>query len=187
MSRQKYLDFIDSEPVTKPGKKAPWTPTAFVGITCPHCNQKFVELPVDNMKTGRAAQCLKHLRVCESFKAKGGEVAAAPGKTSELEKLKEKVASMEGRISTLWEICGGGDPAPTTWDQLEARLPQKVDEIGVKRKREEELSTYNDWTPEEEKKMKKLVHPDKHAGYSAGFNRWRDRIQEEMLEAHKRS
>jgi len=79
MSQKKYQDFIDSTPVVKPSKKAPWTPMTFVGITCPHCKSTFCEIPIDNMKTGRAAQCLKHLRVCEAFKASGGEVAPAKG------------------------------------------------------------------------------------------------------------
>lgn len=65
-------DVSPSEAAYMPGKKTPWAPMTFIGITCPHCSQKFVELHVENMKTERAAQCLKHLRVCEVYKANGG-------------------------------------------------------------------------------------------------------------------
>jgi len=75
MSHKKYLDFVESDPVTKSSKKAPWAPMTFVAIKCPHCNQTFTEIPVDNLKTGKASQCLSHLRLCEAYRCKGGEVA----------------------------------------------------------------------------------------------------------------
>jgi len=115
------------------------------------------------------SECLKHLRVCEVFKAKGGEVVSAPEKKkSEIDTLKAEMAAIRGDISAIWSIVGGGDPAPTTMVELKERLPQKVDEIGVKRKREEELSVYHGWTKKEEKELRTIVRGD-------------------MLEANKRS
>ena len=60
----KYTNFREADVVMKPSKKAPWDPLPFVGITCPHCDVLFVEIPQANLKTNKASQCLKHLRKC---------------------------------------------------------------------------------------------------------------------------
>ena len=101
--KKKYIDFTESDPQMKPGKKAPWTVDNYVGITCPHCSMVFVELTVDNLKSSKASQCLKHLRVCEAFKAKGGEVAPPPEKTSSSNEaaLQATIDRQDGEIKRL--------------------------------------------------------------------------------------
>ena len=59
----------------------------------------------DSRRAGRCDACLKHLRVCEAFKAKGGEVATAPEKKrSEIDTLKAEMAAMRGDIATIWSM-----------------------------------------------------------------------------------
>lgn len=185
--QQKYRDFVESDVVQRRCKKPPYEMESYVDITCPHCNEKCAEILFDHLQKAKSTACLKHLRVCEAFKAKGGEVSSAPDKTSELDKLKEKIASMEGDIGKIWAIMGGGDPAPTTMVELKTRLPQKVDELGTKRKYEENLSPYRNWTVKETKKFRELVHPDHEAGHSTGFQQWAEKVREEHLEANKRA
>ena len=182
---EKYPDFAESAPMERRGKVPPHGLTKYIDITCPHCNNVCAEIPEHLLKPKKASMCLQHLRACEAFKANGGVVALAPDKNSELDKLKAKVASMEGDIGQLWAILGGGDPEPTTMVELKARLPQKMDEIGTKRMREEELSNDLDWTDKEEKTVKALIHPDKDAQHSEPFNRWRTHVRDNMLEANK--
>jgi len=169
MPPKKYIDFVEKPAEERRGKAPPYAMRNYVDVICPHCNTICAEIPEEFLKQTKASECLKHLRVCEVFKAKGGEVVSAPEKKkSEIDTLKAEMAAIRGDISAIWSIVGGGDPAPTTMVELKERLPQKVDEIGVKRKREEELSVYHGWTKKEEKELRTIVRGD-------------------MLEANKRS
>lgn len=104
---RKYDDFLETEPEVKPGKKAPWTEDKYVGITCPHCSKLFVEITVDSLKSSKASQCLKHLRVCTEYT---GTVTTAPEKKHKdpaisslmerMQELESMVASQETTIAT---------------------------------------------------------------------------------------
>ena len=83
--------------------------------------------------------CLQHLRVCEAFKAKGGEVAAAPDKNNEMERLKAEMALMrqenalmkrgfEDRFATISHQLGLGDPDAMSEGELVARAKRKIDD-----------------------------------------------------------
>lgn len=82
MSRKKYTDFTESEPIELGCKQAPGNTRMYIQITCPHCLSNFVDIPTELIHSTKASKCLQHLRVCEAFKAKGGEVASAPEKNS---------------------------------------------------------------------------------------------------------
>ena len=108
---RKYEDFVETEPEFKTGKKAPWDTENYVDIICPHCSKLFVELTVDSLKSSKASQCLKHLRVCDTFKAKGGKVTSPPEKiykdpaianlTESIEALESTVASHNAEIQDM--------------------------------------------------------------------------------------
>ena len=99
---KKYLDFVEGTSEFRPAKLPPYEPRAYTSLTCPHCNVAFVSLPVENIKTQKAGECLKHLRVCEAFKAKGGEVTSAPEKKHNdpaFANLMERVVGLEATVA----------------------------------------------------------------------------------------
>ena len=185
MPRKKYLDFEEGNSEKRPSKLPPYESRSYRSLTCPHCNVIFVSLPVENINHQKAGECLKHLRGCSEFKAKGGTVSKAPKKSNELEELKQKVAQLEAAsaedrhaILKIAHERGLGEPYPTKNSELVVVIE--------KRKRDEELSTYHGWTAKEEKGMRALVHPDKDAQHSEAFNKWRTHVRTDMLEAGKR-
>lgn len=191
MPQKKYLDFVEGTVVAEVSRHAPYTERNYTPITCPHCTVVFIKLPSEQVSSLKASKCLQHLRVCEAFKAKGGEVATAPEKKkSEIDALKEEMVAMKGDIATIWSMMGGGDPPPTTLVELKARVPQKMDEIGSKRKRNDLDQTYrnikND--PSQKKEFDRLYHQDsgKTATYGADLNTIRKKTYDEYLDANAR-
>ena len=129
---KKYQDFAESNPVEKAGKKAPWTPDVFIGITCPHCSTMFVELTASSLKSAKASQCLRHLRVCPEYK---GSVAPAPEKKEgpsnaellkKMDQMREETEARsremrEENRSMLRKVAYGlglGDPVPEAPERL---------------------------------------------------------------------
>ena len=102
MPGKKYLDFTESEPRELECKQAPGKTRRYVSITCPHCDSAFIDIPIEQLTSTKASKCLQHLRVCEAFKAKGGEVALAPERkradTTNIT-LMERVQALEDTVS----------------------------------------------------------------------------------------
>ena len=80
-------------------------------LKCPHCNIEVIELPTANVYKQKYSAIKDHLRVCETFKYKGGVVApkrststamvVAPQKMSEVEKLRAEMVEMKRGIKKL--------------------------------------------------------------------------------------
>jgi hypothetical protein len=78
MPPKKYMEFAESVPKIKIAKKNAESAVdmrSYVGLTCPHCLDEFVEIPVDCMESNKASACNNHLRKCEAAKQAG---AGAP-------------------------------------------------------------------------------------------------------------
>ena len=162
MPRKMYTDFEERNSVTKPGKKAPWATMTFIPITCPHCKHSFVEIPDHNLKTSKASECLKHLRVCPEYK---GTVTPAPEKKKEpsiaelleqmkqqselLEQMKQQSREAEARaqarhqemLTRIGAAHGLPPPDPTSEEDLNRRLSDRHHEAckrACKRARREE-------------------------------------------------
>lgn len=74
-SRKKYNDFVETDPVTKQSLQGIHGVTRqYVGVTCPHCNVVFVELPVESLASNKASKCKTHLKSCVAAKEAGVEV-----------------------------------------------------------------------------------------------------------------
>lgn len=91
------MDFIESAPIERQAKQPPYEERSYVDITCPHCNLNFVSIPEESVRSNKASECLKHLRVCEAFKFKGGEVALAP----ERKRADTTNMALMGRVQAL--------------------------------------------------------------------------------------
>ena len=108
---RKYEDFVEGTSELRPAKLPPYKPREYISLTCPHCKIAFVSLPIENMKSQKAGECLKHLRVCDTFKAKGGKVTSPPEKiykdpaianlTESIEALESTVASHNAEIQDM--------------------------------------------------------------------------------------
>ena len=92
--------------------------TDYVDITCPHCNQVCAEIPLTLIKTQKATNCLKHLRVCSEFT---GTVETAPAKKQKageptnadlLDQLKQMREENRGMTRRIAHGLGLGDPLP---------------------------------------------------------------------------
>ena len=73
MPAKKYDDFTESEPVekiAKQGAKSANDLRKYVAITCPHCNDAFIEITVSSLSTNKASECRDHLRDCKTPGAK---------------------------------------------------------------------------------------------------------------------
>ena len=106
MPPKKYMDFTESAPIERQAKQPPYEERSYVDITCPHCNLSFVSIPEESVRSNKASECLKHLRVCEVFKAKGGEVALAPEKKrkdSVYDDLMERMSGLESIVASQGE------------------------------------------------------------------------------------
>lgn len=71
---QKYQDFTISAPYAKEAKKRVGSEhehRMYVNITCPHCNVAFKEILEAKIATGKAGECLEHLRTCLAAKDAG--------------------------------------------------------------------------------------------------------------------
>lgn len=99
MSRQKYDEFIETPLGKKSGKRYPWTEEEYVGITCPGCNNMFVEITTQSLKASKASNCLKHLQKSTSCQAVlGRNVSEAPEK-------KVKVTKQDGDgLVTIYKL-----------------------------------------------------------------------------------
>lgn len=125
---RKYEDFVESEPEMKPAKKAPWNEDNYVGITCPHCNTLFVELTVDSLKSSKASQCLKHLRVCTKFE---GDVSAAPERKYKDPAVASLVAKMASHETAMEEMKNTLASHESTIASHEAMVDVLVNDYGM--------------------------------------------------------
>ena len=108
---RKYEDFVETEAHEMPSKHESGQTRFYISITCPHCKKVFVDIPEEQMKTSKASRCLQHLRVCDTFKAKGGKVTSPPEKiykdpaianlTESIEALESTVASHNAEIQDM--------------------------------------------------------------------------------------
>ena len=96
MAPKKYSEFIVSEPFQLRAKhQIDDTFDWYCSITCPHCNQAFIELRQSSLASNRAGRILQHLRVCTAYE---GEVKPAPEKKQdELETLRARAEHAESR------------------------------------------------------------------------------------------
>ena len=118
MSTRKYDEFAEGCVLIQKSKTSPYNECRYIPIACPHCKVMFVEIKEADIKTSKASKCLKHLRVCEVFKEKGGEVAPKrsmttstamvliPEKRSEVETLRAEMAEMKQEIKGLQDKTG---------------------------------------------------------------------------------
>ena len=57
-----YTDFLESAPIRKPCPNGPEGATRlYVEVTCPQCNQVFVDIPSESLRTCKASRCKRHL------------------------------------------------------------------------------------------------------------------------------
>ena len=62
MPGKKYTDFLESAPIRKPCPNGPEGATRlYVEVTCPQCNQVFVDIPSESLRTCKASRCKRHL------------------------------------------------------------------------------------------------------------------------------
>lgn len=108
MPSGKYTDFEEGHVILLKSKMPPYDEGRYIPITCPHCKIVFVEIKEKDLKTNKSSRCLTHLRSCEAYKSKGGEVA--PKKiplTDEIAELKTQMAIMKQENSTMkYEMQG---------------------------------------------------------------------------------
>ena len=139
--RKKYTDFEERALGFKPSKKYPWDDVEYVGVTCPECKVQFVELSIDNLKTSKASQCLKHIRKCEAYRERSGAVEPPQKRTKttqeQLDEVLERLRRAEEERRALHDdmragfraasdAAGLGDPAATERHDLERRLREKA-------------------------------------------------------------
>ena len=62
MPGKMYTDFLESAPIRKPCPNGPEGATRlYVEVTCPQCNQVFVDIPSESLRTCKASRCKRHL------------------------------------------------------------------------------------------------------------------------------
>ena len=69
MRPKKYVHFSESMPFERLSKhfaKDGQDTRFYVSVTCPHCEEAFTEIAVDNLKTNKASNCKKHLLKCKA-------------------------------------------------------------------------------------------------------------------------
>jgi len=89
VNSKKYQDFEECTAICRQGRLPPYEETNFIPMKCPHCQRAFVEIRPEHLSSTKASKCLQHLRVCEAFKAKGGEVPPVKGTPPESKKRKQ--------------------------------------------------------------------------------------------------
>ena len=97
---KKYLDFVEGASELRPAKLPPYEPREYISLTCPHCKIAFVSLPVENIKSQKAGECLKHLRGGPEFH---GDVVPAPEKKHKdpaFADLMERVQGLESTVAS---------------------------------------------------------------------------------------
>ena len=124
----KYSDFSESVAISRRGKLPPHDITDYVDIMCPHCNEVCAELPITLIKTQKATHCLKHLRVCEAFKAKGGEVPMAKSAESVPKKRKQTHDDkhVPANIVTIHKIIYKPETRVVYTGQTKAKLEDRL-------------------------------------------------------------
>ena len=78
MPAKKYTDFDESLPferIAKHGARDAKDTRQYVSVRCPHCAVRFIDIPLDSLKTNKASECKKHLLRCPKAKAAGVVVA----------------------------------------------------------------------------------------------------------------
>jgi len=102
MPPAKYGEFIVSEPLQ--AKKKHQTEDVLVSycsITCPYCDETFVELPETSVYSKKSTRVLEHIRQCPNY---DGFVKPAPEKKkSEMEELRQRAEDAESRAGRLHE------------------------------------------------------------------------------------
>jgi predicted RNase H-like nuclease (RuvC/YqgF family) len=118
MPGKKYEDFTEGEILVQKGKNPPYETASYIPITCPHCMVTFTEIKESDMKTTKASKCLQHLRLCKTFKTKGGEVPVAQKRKhddSTIVELETRIEKMENKMAS---ICAENDSLKNENDWL---------------------------------------------------------------------
>jgi len=126
MPPKKYTAFHESAPYDRIAKHRASDASdvrRYVGITCPHCDTLFVEIPLDSLSTNKASECKKHLLQCTAAAEQGVHVEPAKRKRP----VEATVASTD--LSSL---------------QLRERLVEKDGELAAKSAENSRLITSND-------------------------------------------
>jgi len=100
---------------------------------------------------------------------------------ADLEATVEKIPEI---ITRMWEMLDGGEPKPTSLIELDARAPQKISEIGKKRKFDD--SALEGWEKRSEKGLLIWCHPDKDSMYCKKANEFRSDLLQRYLNVNKR-
>ena len=79
--------------------------------------------------------------------------------------MKTQLAEIQETITQIWTMLGGGEPKPTSLIELNARAPEKISEIGKKRKFD-----MQGWDDRSIKAFRAFNHPDKDILYCDGLN-----------------
>lgn len=131
MPGKKYTDFAESEPKQLQSKHVTGEMRLYVTITCPHCTTDFVDIPAERLEISKASKCLQHLRVCEVFKNKGGEVASAPEKKHKdpaFTDLMERMQDLESTVASQGTTIASQGATIASHD---AMVDVLVDEYGM--------------------------------------------------------
>lgn len=100
---KKYLDFVEGDVVIEASRSAPYAQREYTPLTCPHCDSVFVKLPSEQVPSLKASKCLQHLRVCEAFKAKGGEVVSVQERKradTDADRLEKSIQELEATVAS---------------------------------------------------------------------------------------
>lgn len=143
MPPRKYLDFVEREPVKRIAKvnyQSADRTRNYVGITCPHCNDIFVEIPEEHLSTNKASECKRHLSKCSKASEKGvvvnevkrrspfGDCGERPSKRLDAEAGYQPSASMAEMMN---EAAFGSNSSPA-FDALsdKRKLPREDSDDG---------------------------------------------------------
>ena len=93
-SRKMYLNFLEGMPRMEPGRSAPYSDRLYVPLRCPHCEETFIKVPLDQLSASKASKCITHLRRCPDF---SGHVAPVKVLVPQKQVYGDNVSRMIGR------------------------------------------------------------------------------------------
>jgi len=101
VNSRKYQDFEEGVIICRQGRLPPYEEAEFIPIKCPHCKRVFVEIKPEHLSSNKASKCLQHLRVCEAFKTKGGDVPPMKGAEPIPKKRKQRCDNERSSQNTV--------------------------------------------------------------------------------------
>ena len=109
---KKYTDFAESAPTERVAKhlaSGSGHVRSYVSLTCPHCNQAFVEMPLECVDRNKASECLRHLRWCDQArwagvdapprKRRAGDVSGPAREACQRTQLSAKIAECDALVA----------------------------------------------------------------------------------------